>query len=393
MTTTHDRLDASAAPAAPAAPALERRHMPDSFSISLARYTNDFSTRLPETFGPQQDMAGFEPTYRNIVDYIVRITHRIWEGGTPGYASPVTARDVGYILDTYHEASEVFDDYGRQTGNAKIVADTRHTTGAFPDIELAAEEVIWAGDAAVGFHTSHRTIIRGTNDGPSKYGPATGRRIDLLVIANCVAKENRIFLEHVLYDTAALIRQMGLDPRAEARRLAAEPPAGWPRDAAAWARLRESTRPPRPLCEAQPVDGFDPDRFARDAVAALLRGGDARAFRTADLRFRGTTERGGGLDALLAHARELQDAFPGLAPQVDEVYWMGNGRDGYEVAIRWSADVTHRGGFGPAADRPVQLWGLSQQRLRHAAEGWRVTHEWMMFNEFDVMMQVALSGR
>jgi len=115
-------------------------------------------------------MRGFEETYRNIVDYIVRITYRIWED-----------RDVEYIR-----------------------------TGAFSNIELIADEVIWAGNDHIGFHTSHRTRIRGRNDGNSKYGSATNKDIDVLVIANCVALENEIFLEHVCYNTSSMLLQLVL---------------------------------------------------------------------------------------------------------------------------------------------------------------------------------------
>ena len=41
--------------------------------------------------------------------------------------------------------------------SAKIIADTHHTTGAFSNIVLDAEEVIWGGDDKIGFHTSHLT--------------------------------------------------------------------------------------------------------------------------------------------------------------------------------------------------------------------------------------------
>lgn len=118
-----------------------------------------------------------------------------------------------------------------QLGSAKIVDDTYHTTGAFSDIELIADEIVWAGDDEVGFHTSYRTIIRGTTDGPSRYGPSTGRKVDVLVFANCVALENEIFLGHVLYNTSSMLNQLGCGIDDMARKLAAEPPAGWPRPA------------------------------------------------------------------------------------------------------------------------------------------------------------------
>ena len=105
----------------PARP-LARRHMPDGYDISLQTYTRNRTVRIPDEFGPAQSLRGFDPDYRNIVDYIVRITHRIWEadGG-----------QVDYITDCYAPTSLVYDDYGLQTGNKKIIADTHHTTGAF----------------------------------------------------------------------------------------------------------------------------------------------------------------------------------------------------------------------------------------------------------------------
>ena len=106
---------------------------------------------------------------------------------------------------------------GLQYGRDKIVADTVHTNAAIPDIRLVADEVIWAGDAATDFHTSHRTIILGTNTGWSRWGPPTGRPVRLLCMANCVARANEIHTEHVAYDTAMLLKQIGVDLLAAAR--------------------------------------------------------------------------------------------------------------------------------------------------------------------------------
>ena len=266
--------------------ALSRRHMPTDYEISLAEYTSRGTpeeARIPKDFGPRQALAGFEETYRNIIDYIVRITYRIWED-----------RDVEYIRDTYDDASRVYDDYGLQLGSAKIVDDTYHTTGAFSDIELIADEIVWAGDDEVGFHTSHRTIIRGTNDGPSRYGPATGRKVDVLVFANCVALENEIFLEHVIYNTSSMLNQLGFDIGDMARKLAADPPAGWPRSDAVWDEQRAAARPDSPLSIAEPVAGFDVDRFARANFDALWNRRDFAALTSAyepDFAFQGPTDR------------------------------------------------------------------------------------------------------
>ena len=364
----------------PAAP-LARSHMPESFDISLKRYTKGRVHRIPPCLGPRQPLEGFDPEYHNIIDYIVRITYRIWE---------TAAREVEYIGDCYSDDSMVYDDYGLQTGNEKIIADTHHTTGAFPDIVLDAEEVIWAGDDKIAFHTSHLTRIMGTNTGKSRYGEATGKKINVLVIANCVALGNDIFLEHVLYNTSAMLRQLGIDLWAEAERLAADPPAGWPRTDGLWGDLRAAVRPGKPLSEGEPIDGFDPDAFTR-AVHDSVWNGDGSMIDgsyTADFPFEGTTERKfSGIDAYRGYVRELRDSFPDLALQVDEVYWMGNDADGYLVSTRWSAEGTHsgKGHYLEPTGRKCQIWGITQWRVKDA----RIEQEWQLFNELDLMMQIA----
>ena len=370
-----------------------RRHMPGNFGISLDRYigrsgiAGGYSSgeqRIPADYGPRQTMQGFEGTYRNIIDYIVRITYRIWED-----------RDVEYIADTYSPASRVYDDYGLQRGSEKIIADTHHTTGAFSNIRLIADEIVWAGDDEVGYHTSHRTLIRGTNDGDSKYGPATGRDVDVLVIANCVALGNEIFLEHVLYNNSSLLLQLGHDLEDIAERMSALPPAGWPRDNVTWNGLRSAARPEVPLYLAEPIDGFDVDRFTREVLDAVWNKGESEVLRTAyasDFLFRGATGRAfEGAGEFRNFVESMRAAFPDLEFEVDEVYWMGNDEDGYLTSARWSATGTHRGAglYGEPCGAPVQIWGVTQHRI----VGKKIVGEWTLFNELDLMMQIAAVRR
>lgn len=365
------------------APPLARRHMPRDFSISLDRYTRRGTPdeqRIPTDFGPAQSMRGFEDTYRNIIDYIVRITYKIWED-----------RDVEYIGDTYSDTSLVYDDYGLQHGCQKIIQDTHHTTGAFSDIQLIADEIVWAGDDEIGYHTSHRTIIRGTNDGDSRYGPATNKYVDVQVIANCVALENEIYLEHVLYNNSSMLQQLGHDLADVVPKLAQTPPAGWPRDATVWDGLRSAARPAKPISYSEPIDGFDVDRFARSTIDKLWNDGNYEPLNSVYARnfpFAGPTDRKfSGADSYRALLASFKTAFPDLEIQVDEVYWMGNESAGYLTSERWSAEGTHTGGgpYGEATGKAVQIWGITQ----HHIVGGRIVAEWMLFNELDLLMQLA----
>ena len=365
---------------------LSREHMPTDYSISLSEYTgkgNQNEKRIPDDFGIKQSLKGFDDIYQNIVDYIVRITYRIWED-----------RDVEYILDTYSSFSKVFDDYGLQFGNQKIVDDTHHTTGAFSNIKLIADEVIWAGNDEIGFHTSHRTIIRGTNDGPSNFGPATNKDIDILVIANCVALENRIFLEHVCYNTSSMLLQLGMNLDDMAKKLAATAPLGWPRDQKTWNDLKNAARPEIPIFENLPITGFDIDRFLRITFENLWNKRDYDELDlnfVENLQFEGPTNRKfNGLKDYQDFLKSLATCFPDLELQVDEIYWMGDEIDGFLSSTRWSASGIHKGSgvYGPPTGSQVQIWGITQNEIQKG----RITKEWMLFNEMDLMMQIAASN-
>ncbi len=364
----------------PASP-LTRKHMPSRYDFSLKSYTQNRAHRIPNEFGPKQALEGFDPDYRNIIDYIVRITHRIWE---------TELRDVDYIADCYASDCLVYDDYGLQVGNQKIIADTYHTTAAFPDILLDAEEVIWAGDDDIGFHTSHLTRIVGTNSQPSRYGDATHARVNFLVIANCVALRNDIFLEHVLYNTSAMLQQLGIDLWKEAERLIAEPPAGWPRTDQIWSQMSAAVSPDQTIAELDPVDGFDPDAYSRQLHDNIWNDDGSTIDRhyAPGFEFEGTTERSfSGTDAYRAYVNAIKTTFPDLTLQVDEVYWMGNDEEGYLISTRWSAEGTHTGGtlYRKPSQARCQIWGITQWRIRDFI----VVQEWQLFNEFDVMMQIS----
>jgi len=363
--------------------ALGAEHMPKDFKISLDAYrrggTDNFIGKAPEGL-VTQPMAGFEKTYVNIVDYIVRITHRIWE-----------EKDIGYIYDTYSHDCTVWDDLGLQYGRDKIVADTVHTNNAFPDIRLVADEVVWAGNQDTGFHTSHRTRILGTNTGFSRFGAPTGKRIQLWCMANCVARANEIFHEHVIYDTAGMLQQLGFDVVETARRFAAQRSSSGPLAANFLAaepkRLQGQGKPEQP---AIPAPDADIGAFVRASFQTVWNRRNFAAIEDIydpNIVMQASTGRVyRGTGQVRSFIMSLVAMFPDLSMNVDDVYWMGNAEQGFVASIRWSAIGTHRG-FGPYGEptgKQVVLWGISQW----AIEGGRIRKEWTVFNEFGVLMQL-----
>ena len=145
----------------------------------------------------------------DIVDFILGITFEIWgEGG------------VELIHQYYAADSIVWGLDGITHGAAEVVDGTRATLQGFPDRLLLAENVVWSGNRADGYYTSHRLLSLATNKGPTIYGPATGIRIRMTNIADCFIKDGMIVKEWLVRDNMTLATQLGAEPLAAARDMA-----------------------------------------------------------------------------------------------------------------------------------------------------------------------------
>ena len=139
--------------------------------------------------------------WQDFPDYIIGITKEIWED-----------RGVETLDRYYGENIPVRSPMGITRGNAAVKASTMATIHEFPDRELFAEDVIWSNDAQNGHLSSHRLITSGTHLNEGQFGPATGRRWTIRVIADCAAKGETIYDEWLVRDYGGLVRQLGHDP-------------------------------------------------------------------------------------------------------------------------------------------------------------------------------------
>lgn len=347
---------------------------PSDFKISLRSYG-------PAAGGEgirRQPMRGFEDTYTDIVDYIVRITSRIWDD-----------QDVGYLHRCYADDIEVVTEDGVRRGRATIIESVLQHLAAFPDTRVLADEIIWAGDEDIGFFTSHRNISLGHHTGLSGLGASGGRKTVAWGMANCVSLDNYIFEEHEQFDTITFQRQLGMDPHAVAREEAADLPLD------EFERRFAAASDWLP-CGTEPASmGPAPDEF--DVADFVVRAGHEawnwrnlsavdRAYATA-VHWHGPSGRAFyGRREVKGFMLSLLSQFPDLAYHVDDLYYMGNASEGYRVATRWTIVGTHRGAglYGPPTGRRVHLWGITQQTV----EGGRIVDEWTLFNEFELLKQL-----
>ena len=324
-------------------------------------------------------MRGFEAEYTDIVDYIVRITHRIWE-----------EKEVGYIYDTYQHNCIVHGSMGDAHGREGVVAATLEWLAAFPERRVYADDVIWSGNEDDGFHTSHLVTSVGYNLGYTLYGPPTGKKVLVRAIANCLAKENMIFEEWLLRDELCLINQLGFDLDAiierQAQTMLAQGtlplPAGDP-------ERMLGQYAPQPL-PARTGEAFDIEDFIRTTYHEVW---NRRRLNQITKRFdpghtcitnnnrtlQGQGERTAALLNLLA-------MFPDADVSVDHVYWTGDDEKGYHVAVRWTLTGTHTGyGYlGAPSGARVRAMCLSQHRVKHGA----FMQEWTLLDEMAIRRQI-----
>ncbi len=328
----------------------------------------------------RQVLEGFDPIYADIVHYIIRCTHRIWEEG-----------GLGRIYDHYAHNSVIHTTDQDIYGSDAVVAGSARTMAAFPDLLLYGDDVVWAGDEKTGYHTSHRLTHIGTNLGHSTYGPPTGHKMRRRAVAHCIVKDGYIIEEWLARDELAAVRALGLDEIALARELgAAEAQArGGPVAAVPSAPVqRRGQLPPEPLGDRSP--GMPAaEHLVRTAIHDIWnrRRLDQIAERFApNLTAVTSTNRTlHGVGAYKQYVLEWLAACSDLGLVLDHT--MANERQGgWVVATRWILEGTHDGPspWGPPTGRRLRTIGFTH----HLVQDGRITAEWTVYDEFSILKQI-----
>lgn len=146
-------------------------------------------------------MKGFAEHWKDLPDYILGITHEIWE-----------SRGIETLNHYYAPDIPMRFPEGVSIGNQRTINGTLATLAEFPDRQLTGEDVIWSGNDEDGYLSSHRLLTMGTHTGGGYFGPPTGKRFIIRAIADCAAINNQINDEWLIRDTAGIVRQLGMEP-------------------------------------------------------------------------------------------------------------------------------------------------------------------------------------
>ena len=154
-------------------------------------------------------MNGFDSEFKNLKDFILKITYRIWE-----------ERGVERIRDYYGEKAPVKTPTSVSENVEDVISSTYKTLQMFPDRQLLGEDVIGSEDEPGTFYSSHRILSSATHLGDGFYGSPTASKVTYRVIADCICRENKVIDEWMVRDQSAIVKQIGLEPHEFGQQLA-----------------------------------------------------------------------------------------------------------------------------------------------------------------------------
>ena len=322
-------------------------------------------------------MQGFDAEFTDIVDYILRITYRIWEG-----------KQIGLCYDYYSDDCPVYTLGGYVQGSEQVVQNTLNTLAAFPDRTLAADNIIWGGNDNDGFHTSHLINTKMTNLGDSEFGLATGKQGEIKVIAHCVVKDNKIIEEWLVRDNYLLAQQLGFEPMMLAKKFAQHPPE---ERFSKW-RDEELTRVANTSHISRLASPAEQDSEAM--VLCALQNiwnarmlGDVFQVYSHDAHLNASASRElKGHDEIVQFYTSFLGAFSELRVSCDYSCMQANQEGGDDVAVRWTMAGKHSGRsmFGEPTNAPILVIGESHYRV---VDG-QIMNECTVFDKLAVMTQI-----
>lgn len=322
-------------------------------------------------------MEGFDPKFTDFVDYIIRITHEIWE-----------EKAIGKLYDYYANTVQIHTSGATIYGRDNVLAGSIATMAAYPDRRLYGDEVIWGGDDVQGFYSSHRLTHAGTNRGWSLYGPPTGKKVQYQAIADCFVKRNMIVEEWLVRDELTLVHQLGLDPVKTAKDMIRKQlDSGLDVKLPGDIERSVGQYPPKTIAAS---DAFEPENFIRRMFNEIWNWrllNKVREYCSEAIYLEAASQRRiKGHNDYQAYILSLLSPFPDLRITVEHFCYVGDEEAGYRTATRWRLRGTHTGYgvYGEPTGNTIDLLGVSHHLLQNGL----IQNEWTLFDEFELLKQI-----
>jgi len=318
-------------------------------------------------------MQGFDSEFTNLKDYILKITHRIWE-----------ERGVDRIRDYYAEHAPVKTPTSVSCSVEDVVRFTLQTLQMFPDRQLLGEDVIGSEDIPGTFYSSHRILSTMTHGGDGFFGPPTGAKIRTRIIADCICRENKVIDEWMVRDQSAIVKQIGLEPDQFSRQLISKLKEKGSEVPTAEEFVSRWTGPP----DSGPLEGAAKNltqtyqAIWEQSEFSILEKSHNRACQVFGPGARVIY----GSEQLVEFLKGYTDSFPNGSYRVH--HWILNEESGKNdrIALRWSYTADHSGSgtFGKPTGAPVVIMAMTHAELQEGL----VVREYHAIDEVSIWMQI-----
>ena len=326
----------------------------------------------------KQKMVGFDDCYGDFVDYILKITHWIWE-----------EKGLGVIYDTYGNNIVMHTGSVNISGVKEIVAGTLQTLHSFPDRRLIGQNVVWSRLGDDGFLSSHRILSVATNLNDSSFGPATGKRVSFRTTVDCAVEKNYVYEEWLVRDNLWIVQQLGLNPLEVAKKMAKNAKSKLP-------ALQTE------FGLAESMDGqFAPKKYiAKDntvgefMLEALSHIYECKLFNTVKKYYESNAvvhyicdKDLVGYDQIQGMLVSLFASFPNAKYSIDRVTINDFGTY-QDVAVRWYLRGLNEGigYFGNPTGKSVVILGISHYTVKNN----KIVEEWVTYDGLDVLKQIHI---
>lgn len=348
--------------------------------------TNDFTDLVPEGRDRVQSMDGFDDCYTDIVDYIIRCTHKIWD-----------ERDIGLIYTHYTHNIILYGPMGTIYDREAVVQDTIQRLVSLPERRGLATQVVWNGNDKDGFYTSHLVTGQGRHTQYGHYGPPTGRRFVSRTVADCMILRNKIYREWVVSDQMAVIKQLGLDVEDFATKIAEAKLASGIREIdIGETGLMLGQYPPSEMPLDTSIANNDLERETLEMLHGMWNRKMLGQIRD---KFAPTVMYHGPLMKELYGTQSVTHQILGLIGTFPDAVYVPHHicstpciEGGTKVAVRWTLDGHHLGhgmleSLGAPTGKYVRVLGMTHY---HYKDG-KIVDEWTVYDELSLLVQVRMA--
>ncbi|MCA0270586.1 MAG: ester cyclase [Proteobacteria bacterium] len=346
---------------------------------------HDYPDLAPKDGKRTQSLQGFDDIYTDIVDYIVRCTHLIWD-----------ERDIGLIYTHYTHNCVLYGTTGTLYTREEVVRDTIQRLVSFPERRGMATQVVWKGNDKEGFYTSHLVTGTGRHSQNGQLGPATGRMFTSRTIADCMIFENKIYREWVVADTTAILQQLGVDVQAYADRIAK---ASFEKGVVSLDigenRLMIGQYPP----EAEADTSLASTELERHTLRWLHEVFNRKMLGTIAKVYAPTVQYHGplmlelyGQASVIHQTLGLIGSLPDAVFAPQHICSTPCEEGGEKVAVRWIMEGHHIGWgtlnhLGAPTGKYVRLMGITHFHYKNG----KIVDEWRVYDEASALVQVKLA--